>query len=140
MVGLQHLHSCGIDGFLEGQFQVVLAVETGRRTTEPWRGAATLLPPASVSAEHSRLGEVSWAGIDIRHSRQIPHGIGHAVLAAIVRSEVQDLFAILLDLNGDRQRRTLAQLHRPPATQCLAPCPAPGAPPKTDIVKHAQKG
>lgn len=140
VICLKHIHSCRVDRLLEAQLNIILAVEAFRGTAERWWSAGTLFPPCPVSSEHSRLSEVPWAGVDVGYPGQVPHGIGHAVLTAIVGTEVQDLLGILLHLHTDRQHRPLTGLHGPPTGQSLTPSPTPGASPQTDIVKHAQEG
>lgn len=139
VVSLEHLHRCGVHRLLETQLDVVLAVKSFRGASERWRCAGTLFPPRPIGSEYSRLGEVSRAGVDVGYACQVPHSVGHAVLAAIMGTEVQNLFGILLHFHTDWQNGPLARLHGPPTGQCLATSPAPGASPQTDIIKHAQK-
>ena len=139
VVGLQHLDGGGIHRLLKGQLDVVLAVEGQGGPAEGQRRAGALLPPRPVHAEDGRLREVARAGEDVGRARQVPHGVGHAVLASVVRAEVQHLLGVLLHLHAQWEG-PLVGLYGPPAVQDLAPGPAPGPPPQTYIVKHAQKG
>ncbi|TNN44724.1 hypothetical protein EYF80_045064 [Liparis tanakae] len=66
------------------------------------RGKLACLGRHHLGPEYSRLSEVPRAGVDVGHPGQVPHGVGHAILTAIVRAEVQNLLGVLLHLHGDR--------------------------------------
>lgn len=140
VISLKHVHCCRVDRLLETQFNIILAVEAFGGAAKRWRSTGTLFPPRPISSEYSRLSEVPRAGVHVGYPSQVPHGVGHAILTAIVGAEVQNLLGILLHLHTHRQNRPLAGLHGPPTGQSLTSSPTPGASPQTDIVKHAQEG
>lgn len=140
VICLKHIHSCRVNRLLEAQLNVILAVESFRGAAERWRSTCTLFPPCPIGSEQSCLCEIPRAGVDIGYPSQVPHGVGHAILTAIVGAEVQNLLGILLYLQAHWQYCSLARLHSPSTGKCFASCSAPGASPQTDIVKHAQEG
>lgn len=140
VICLKHIHPCRVNRLLKAQLNIILAVEALGGAGERWRGAGTLFPPRPIRSEQSRLGEVPRAWVDVGYARQVPHGVGHAVLAAIVGAEVQNLLGVLLHLHTDWQHGPLAGLHRSPTGQGLASGPTHGASPQTNIVKHSQDG
>lgn len=137
MVGLQDMNSCRIDLVLKSKLHIVLALKIGRCSSERQGGARTLIPPRSVRSKHSRLGKVTRTREDVWHTRQIPHGIGHAILTAIVGTEIHHFFGVLDHLCVERGSPAVWH-YSPRAAHQISSRSCPGSAPKAHIIKHGQ--
>lgn len=137
MVGLQDMNSCRIDLVLKSKLHIVLALKIGWCSSEWQGGTRTLIPPCSVSSKHSCLSKVTGAWEDVRHTCQIPHGIGHAVLTAIVGTEIHHFFGVLDHLCVERGSPAV-WYYSPMAAHHISSRSCPGSAPKAHIIKHGQ--